>query len=92
MLTSNGAATRQTPAVGVSDFARELQIKHYGNLVVRAMAAGDRHTANNWLQAQMLAIAQRSPAQQARMTADIEQAISDGNDYFAVQGAMRAAA
>lgn len=82
----------QIPAVGVSDFAHELKIKHCGNLLAKAMAAGDRHTANKWLEAQSLAIAQRSPQQQARMEAAIEQAISDGNHYFQAQGAMRAAA
>ena len=78
-------------AIAKSDLDRELQIKHYGNLVVETMATGNRHAANNWLQAQMLAIAQRSPQQQARMAAEIDRAIDDeGNNYFAFMGARDA--
>lgn len=72
------------------DAERELHIQSCGHLMQQAMAAGNRQEAMDWMQAQTLAIAQRSPAQVARMTAAIEQAISDGNDYFNVQGAMAA--
>jgi hypothetical protein len=70
----------------MNDEQREQQIKHYGHMVEQAMAAGDRHAAANWMQAEMLAIALRSPEQQARMTAAIDRAIDEGVDYFAACG------
>lgn len=70
----------------MTDEQREQHIKHCGCMVEQAMAAGDRHEAANWMQAEMLGIALRSPEQQARMTAAIERAIDEGVNYFAACG------
>ena len=75
----------------MNDQQREQHIKHCGCMVEQAMSTGDRHEAANWMQAEMLAIACRSPGQQARMTAAIDKAIDEGNDYFSVTGALHGA-
>lgn len=75
----------------MTDAEREAYIARCGRQLVEAMAAGNRQEAVSWMQAEMLAISQRSPAQQARMTAAIDQAIDDGVNYFDSCGARHSA-
>ena len=84
LILHNGANSVKT----ITDYERELHIQHAGYLMGLAMHSGNREEAQQWLRAQMLAIRQRSPAQQARMAADIEQAIDHGNDYFSTCGSQ----
>ena len=82
LILHNGANSVKT----ITDYERELHIQHAGYLMGLAMHSGNREETQQWLRAQMLAIRQRSPAQQARMTTQIERAIDEGNDYFAACG------
>lgn len=70
----------------MSDQERELHIQHCGYLMEQSMLAGNRQEAMDWLQAETQAIGQRSPAQVARMEAEIERAIDEGVNYFAACG------
>lgn len=84
-------ATPQVAGADMSDAEREAHIKDCDSLMVAAMAAGNREEAMNWQQAMYQAIASRSDAQKARMEADIERRISEGNCYFMAVGAEHAA-
>lgn len=75
------------PRLAMTDRERELHIQHCGYLMEQAMLAGSRQEAVDWLQAETQAIGQRSAAQIARMTAEIDRAIDEGSDYFSVMGA-----
>lgn len=68
----------------MSDVEREVHIQACGRHIEAAHRAGDMATARLWLQAEMLAVKERSPAQVARME----------EDYFSTEGerARRAAA
>lgn len=80
------------PRLAMTDQERELHIQHCGYLMEQAMLAGNRQEALDWLHAETQAIGQRSAAQVARMTAEIERAIDEGVDYFQVMGAREACA
>lgn len=80
------------PRLAMTDRERELHIQHCGYLMEQAMAQGNRQEATDWLQAETQAIGQRSPAQIARMTAEIDRAIDEGSDYFSFMGARHGAA
>lgn len=70
----------------------EAHIKDCDILMVAAMVAGNREEAMNWHQAMYQAIASRSPAQKARLEADIQsRMLDDGVNYFDAQGAKHAA-
>lgn len=84
---SNAKGTNPAP---MTDAERELHIQHCGYLMEQAMLAGNRQEAESWLQAEMQAIATRSPAQVDRMTAAIDRAIDEGVNYFSVCGARDA--
>lgn len=75
----------------MTDQQRERYIRECGLLMVAAMVAGNRQEADSWMQAEMLAISQRSPAQVAKMTAEVERAIDEGVNYFAAIGDRHAA-
>lgn len=87
----NTITTSAHPAE-MTDQERELHIQHCGYLMEQAMLAGNRQEALDWLQAETQALGQRSAAQVARMTAEIDRAIDEGSDYFAVMGARHGAA
>lgn len=78
-------------ALPMTDQQRERYIRECGVLMVAAMVAGNRQEAESWMQAEMHAIGQRSAAQVARMTAEVERAIDDGVNYFAACGARHGA-
>jgi len=68
----------------------EAHIRDCGRMLEKEYALGNREAAEGWLQEMNLAISQRSPEQQAQMTAEIERRISEGPDYFQVIGRQHA--
>lgn len=77
----------------MNDLELEAHIKDCDLLMVAAMVAGNREEAMNWQQAMYQAIEARSPAQKARIEAEIQSRIADdGVNYFAARGARDAAA
>jgi hypothetical protein len=72
-----GAMTTNQPAE-LSDADRETYINQCGLMVVQAMAQGQRELARHWFEQKRLAIFQRSPEQQARMSAEIDRRIWGG--------------
>jgi len=71
----------------MTDAEREQHIVDCGYLLEKAMAEGNADEAQHQMALMYAAIEARSPAQQARMTAEIERRIDEGVDYFQVQGA-----
>lgn len=69
---------------GMTDAELEQHIQDCGRHMLEAMAQGNRQAADEWLQAQTVAINSRSPAQVSRMEA--ERGLSGASCYFDTQG------
>lgn len=68
----------------MTDAELEQHIQDCGRHMLEAMAQGNRQAADEWLQAQTVAINSRSPAQVARMEA--ERGLLPEPCYFDTQG------
>jgi len=82
---SNFCGTGPTPTA-MSDAELEAHIRDCGELMRLAYEDHDHQAAERWQEAMYRAIAQRSPAQQARMEAEIQARIDDGPGYFMARG------
>lgn len=84
-------AAPQVSGADMSDAEREAHIKDCGHLMETAVAEGRADDAQCWMAAMYAAIEARSPEQRARMLAEIETRISEGNCYFMAVGVEHAA-